>query len=276
MNTIERQKKELKMLVDAKNTMRIRKDQVISDLNAKINELEKRITFFETSLEQKNENFIKLEKKCRQLVDEKEKLRQRIMAIKMKSSVNVNQKLCKNCSQEYEESQNFNWSCRTHRVIQNLLQSEYGEHMWWCCGKFSKEAPGCKYSKHISKEDGLDQDDAELSSYGDSMNIKKFKCLVYVLINQTCKELGHKIEDCPREPNIRTGKDGRMELDRIKCIKRAKKVMNDNDTFLPQQYYSRGKYTILISVKIPYKSTCTCWEKYNCQQWINIQVYTDE
>jgi len=25
--------------------------------------------------------------------------------------------------------------------------------MWWCCGKSSKDAPGCKFSKHFSKED---------------------------------------------------------------------------------------------------------------------------
>ena len=25
--------------------------------------------------------------------------------------------------------------------------------MWWCCGKTTKEAPGCKFSKHFSKED---------------------------------------------------------------------------------------------------------------------------
>jgi BTK motif len=25
--------------------------------------------------------------------------------------------------------------------------------MWWCCGKTSRDAPGCKFSKHESKED---------------------------------------------------------------------------------------------------------------------------
>lgn len=25
--------------------------------------------------------------------------------------------------------------------------------MWWCCGKTMKDAPGCKFSKHVSKED---------------------------------------------------------------------------------------------------------------------------
>jgi hypothetical protein len=38
------------------------------------------------------------------------------------------------------ESENFNWSCRTH-------QSEFGGEMWWCCGKIGKDAIGCKFSK---------------------------------------------------------------------------------------------------------------------------------
>ena len=37
--------------------------------------------------------------------------------------------------------------------------------MWWCCGKSSKEAAGCKFSKHESKEDdeedGADQEKEE-------------------------------------------------------------------------------------------------------------------
>ena len=31
--------------------------------------------------------------------------------------------------------------------------------MWWCCGKTSKEAPGCKYGKHESKDDEDDEKD---------------------------------------------------------------------------------------------------------------------
>lgn len=47
-------------------------------------------------------------------------------------------KTCKNCNQEYQEKDNFNWSCRTH-------QSEWGGRVWWCCGKDSKDQPGCKF-----------------------------------------------------------------------------------------------------------------------------------
>ena len=30
--------------------------------------------------------------------------------------------------------------------------------MWWCCGKTSKEALGCKFNKHIAKVDDEDQE----------------------------------------------------------------------------------------------------------------------
>ena len=60
-------------------------------------------------------------------------------------------KICKNCQKEYNERENYNWSCRTH-------QSEYGGDMWWCCGKKNKEDPGCKYGKHVTQEDA-DEDE---------------------------------------------------------------------------------------------------------------------
>lgn len=33
--------------------------------------------------------------------------------------------------------------------------------MWWCCGKKSKDAPGCIISKHIAKEDDEDIKDED-------------------------------------------------------------------------------------------------------------------
>jgi len=86
-------------------------------LNSKIKDLEHEQTRLIIMIEQRNDTIIKLEKKYKQILDDKEKLRQRIMGMKMKSTSNINQKLCKNCSQEYVEAENFNWSCRTHRVL---------------------------------------------------------------------------------------------------------------------------------------------------------------
>lgn len=33
--------------------------------------------------------------------------------------------------------------------------------MWWCCGKTSKEAAGCKFSKHETKDEEEDEKDKE-------------------------------------------------------------------------------------------------------------------
>ena len=56
-----------------------------------------------------------------------------------------NVKLCSSCGEHYSESENFNWSCHTHL-------SEYGDHMWWCCGKKDKNAKGCKVKKHVADQ----------------------------------------------------------------------------------------------------------------------------
>ena len=31
--------------------------------------------------------------------------------------------------------------------------------MWWCCGKSSLDAPGCKFGKHLSTKDEEDQEE---------------------------------------------------------------------------------------------------------------------
>lgn len=99
------------------------------------------------------EEFQKADKMVKMLQNERDKMRQRIQKLKNRRNYNINQKICKLCGKEYLEKENFNWSCRTHR-------SEYGGEMWWCCGKTSKDAPGCKFSKHFCKEDE-DEDNVE-------------------------------------------------------------------------------------------------------------------
>ena len=46
--------------------------------------------------------------------------------------------------------------------------------MWWCCGKTSKDALGCKYNKHESKEDD-DEDDAR-EKEEEKFKLKRIKC----------------------------------------------------------------------------------------------------
>ena len=70
--------------------------------------------------------------------------------LKNRRNVDLEQKICRNCGKEYPASENFNWSCRTHR-------SDWGGEMWWCCGKTKKEAPGCKFAKHETRDDEEDE-----------------------------------------------------------------------------------------------------------------------
>ena len=79
-------------------------------------------------------------------------MKQRITKLKNRRfRAEDNQKICKKCGKEYLEKENYYWSCRTH-------QSDWGGEMWWCCGKTTKDAAGCKFGKHESKDD--EDDDA--------------------------------------------------------------------------------------------------------------------
>lgn len=42
-----------------------------------------------------------------------------------------------------------------------------------------------------------------------------------------CKEIGHRIEQCTRDPNLRTNKPSELDLDRINKIKDFRKLHAD-------------------------------------------------
>ena len=94
----------------------------------------------------------KLEKKYKDLGDEHDKLRQKLKHIRLKRKQygEGEEKLCRKCQKTYMDSENFNWSCRTHKA-------EFSGEMWWCCGR-AKDAPGCQVSKHQSKDDDEDNE----------------------------------------------------------------------------------------------------------------------
>ena len=77
----------------------------------------------------------------------------RIKKLKMRrGKFDEGSKVCKKCSKDFMEKENFNWSCSTH-------QSEFSGEMWWCCGKNAKEARGCKFSKHEKQDEDEDEDE---------------------------------------------------------------------------------------------------------------------
>lgn len=103
----------------------------------------------------------------------REKLKSKLKKVQKGGFVDKDQKICKNCGQEYKESENYNWSCRRHT-------SDWGGTMWWCCGQGSKNALGCKFSKHFSN-DVLDDDvfeDPQEKEERELMRQAKKKCLV--------------------------------------------------------------------------------------------------
>lgn len=67
--------------------------------------------------------------------------------------------------------------------------------MWWCCGKQTKDALGCKFQKHVEKRDDDDQDD--LQKLLQDQPVKNQLCLC-------CKDKGHPASECPKDPNLRT------------------------------------------------------------------------
>ena len=99
---------------------------------------------------------LKLQKLNEYLNVELENLKIKVIKLKARKNFDTNKKLCQYCTKEFNESENLNWSCCTHR-------SEWGGDMWWCCGKTKKNSPGCKFQKHVSmKEDGEDDEEIDL------------------------------------------------------------------------------------------------------------------
>lgn len=77
--------------------------------------------------------------------------------------------------------------------------------MWWCCGKKSREAKGCKYAKHTNnskRDEDSDEDyDETLEKY----------CVC-------CNKRGHFAKECLADPNFRYkcgGLTPGLEMDRI-------------------------------------------------------------
>jgi hypothetical protein len=120
------------------------------------------------------------------------------------------EKVCRSCQKLFNENDNFNWSCTTH-------SSDFSGELWWCCGQTSKDAVGCQKSKHLCKDDELEEEER-------SAQVKKglmAKCSVRT--SQSCREHGHTHFECPKDPNPRSVDNVSKELTRLKSIKRMKK-----------------------------------------------------
>jgi len=103
--------------VNERKTILANKEISTRTMREKIDVLEKIQRDLRLKLEDRIANNEKMEKKYQLMLEEKVRLRNLIVKIKMRKITNPNQKLCKNCGKDYLETENFNWSCRIHRVF---------------------------------------------------------------------------------------------------------------------------------------------------------------
>ena len=86
--------------------------------------------------------------------------------------------MCFICHKEYDEENNFKWSCRIHT---HPWSDQVG--LYWCCGKRKKTARGCKPQYHVSyKSDDEDDNNEEAKEI-------IFKC-------HLCNGHDHKADNC--------------------------------------------------------------------------------
>lgn len=183
------------------------KDKVIFQTHVKDreNKFKEDIKMLQLDIDRMIEEYQKLEKQCKQMQLENQKLKNRIVKMTFKKGKNDRDiKICKNCHKEYYEKENFNWSCRTHHY-------QFNGEFYWCCGKRGEDQIGCKVSKHECKDDE-DEEDAEEKKKDKERQLKYMKCMC-------CKELGHSIENCNRDPNIKTLTDPVQDEIRVMEIK---------------------------------------------------------
>ena len=91
--------------------------------------------------------------------------------------------------------------------------------MWWCCGKRGKDQPGCRFSKHESKDDE-DEDEEKQDEKQKQKQLKYMKCMC-------CKQMGHTIELCHQDPNLKTKAVIESDFDRILKIKDFRHLFAD-------------------------------------------------
>lgn len=94
--------------------------------------------------------------------------------------------------------------------------------MWWCCGKRGKDAPGCKFSKHEVQTDEADED----YNSPEDKEMRKLKMQRYARC-LCCKEMGHSIENCDKDPNFKTKEAAEDSEQRILHMQNFRKLHAD-------------------------------------------------
>jgi predicted RNase H-like nuclease (RuvC/YqgF family) len=102
-------------LFDDKVGIQKRNNAVATGYKDKIVRQDEKIKKLSFEMDKMVDKLMFLEKTNRTLTGEKDKMKARInKLISRKGKFDSGTKTCKICSKEYNEKENFNWSCRTH------------------------------------------------------------------------------------------------------------------------------------------------------------------
>lgn len=189
--------------------IKLQKEKLHAASKEHINRLTKELSGTVEQREEYRSKLSKLEKTYKDLTESYDKMRQKLKQWKQRGKQfgDHEEKTCTKCRRTFIELENYNWSCKVHT-------GTYSGDMYWCCGRKGKEAVGCFSSKHMAKNE---DEDEELDREKDEKNkYANAKC-------SSCKEIGHKAHECPKDPNIQGG-DPSEDIKRIDEIKKRKKV----------------------------------------------------
>jgi uncharacterized protein YhaN len=215
-----------KSLVDLRSEAIEDRIRVTKAAKEHIQSMQKRLHLLEDENIQLKQEVARDDKRYRDLSDEFTKLRTKMKQYRQRRKAfgEAEERICRHCQRVYVDSENFNWSCRTH-------QSEFAEGVWWCCGRQSKEASGCRISKHESKE----EDEADEVAQKDRAATSMQRC-------SSCKDYGHQAVQCPKDPNYRSRFDLIEEaarLDKITHLKHKQRLSSPDAN--PLRDFMSGK-----------------------------------
>jgi hypothetical protein len=197
-------------LTENRSDLMTQKEKALKLLKEKFSSLQKELN---VASEEKEIFKGKLEESEKKLLDITEEFKKYRHKTKLTYSyvTGNEEKFCKNCQKSFYESENYNWSCRTH--ASKLVGDTY-----WCCGRTGKDTIGCIVSRHLVKEEGDIEELSVLSSI-------KYCSVRFI---QACKTTEHTLSECYRDPNIKTNADLTEEIERIKNIEKSRRKIIQN------------------------------------------------
>lgn len=192
--------------------IKAQRDKLLAASKEHVTKLQKELSSTVEQREEYRAKLSSLEKNYKDLTESYEKMRQKLKQWKQRGKQygENEEKTCIKCRKTFTERENYNWSCKVHT-------GEYSREMsiYWCCGKKGKEATGCQSSKHIAKEE--EEEGVEQEKDDDKSKYANMKC-------SSCKEIGHRAHECPKDPNIQGKNDPGDDIKRIDEIRNKKKA----------------------------------------------------